>query len=162
MNDHIIIIGLIIAIIVSIQIKVFLATKNKISLFKWVIPKSIKFETVQVYIAEDEIKNIKPLDILRNEKKYSTIPVKKDIFVYPLDSKEPNLVHNESPSIASEMENFRATQKTENSEILEFEDPEEIVHIKLGFEKKRVKRKKLNLWENEGWTVINNEERINQ
>ncbi|MFH6971922.1 hypothetical protein [Flavobacterium petrolei] len=83
MHDYII--GALILIIVVAQILVALTTSKKIALFKTILPNANEFETVKVFIREDQIKTIRTDDILNNLNSYSglsssvNIVQKKDI-----------------------------------------------------------------------------------
>lgn len=83
MHDYII--GALILIIVVAQILVALTTSKKIALFKTILPNANDFETVKVFIREDQIKTITTDDILNNLNSYSglsssvNIVQKKDI-----------------------------------------------------------------------------------
>ncbi|RTY67065.1 hypothetical protein [Flavobacterium sp. LB2P53] len=83
MHDYII--GALILIIVVAQILVALTTSKKIALFKTILPNAHDFETVKVFIREDQIKTITTDDILNNLNSYSglsssvNIVQKKDI-----------------------------------------------------------------------------------
>jgi cysteinyl-tRNA synthetase len=83
MHDYII--GALILIIVVAQILVALTTSKKIALFKTILPNANDFETVKVFIREDQIKTITTDDILNNLSSYSglsssvNIVEKKDI-----------------------------------------------------------------------------------
>ena len=71
---HDLLIGGLIALIVIIQILVALQTSRKISLFKSIVPKQNTFETVKVFIPENQIKIIKIESIFENIKNYTSIP----------------------------------------------------------------------------------------
>lgn len=69
MHDYII--GTLILIIVVAQFMVAFTTSNKITLFKTILPNANDFETVKVFIREDQIKTITTDDILNNLSNYS-------------------------------------------------------------------------------------------
>ena len=71
MHDYII--GALILIIVVAQILVALTTSKKIALFKTILPNANEFETVKVFIPEDQIKTITTDDILNNLNSYSDL-----------------------------------------------------------------------------------------
>ena len=71
MHDYII--GALILIIVVAQILVALTTSKKIALFKTILPNANDFETVKVFIPEDQIKTITTDDILNNLNSYSDL-----------------------------------------------------------------------------------------
>jgi hypothetical protein len=68
---HDILIGGLIAIIVMAQILVAITTSKKISLFKTIVPEADNFETVKVFIPEDQIKTVTVEYILNNLSIYS-------------------------------------------------------------------------------------------
>ena len=71
MHDYII--GALILIIVVAQILVALTTSKKIALFKTILPNANEFETVKVFVPEDQIKTITTDDILNNLNRYSDL-----------------------------------------------------------------------------------------
>nr|WP_315182503.1 hypothetical protein [uncultured Flavobacterium sp.] len=71
MHDYII--GALILIIVVAQILVALTTSKKIALFKTILPNANEFETVKVFVPEDQIKTITTDDILNNLNSYSDL-----------------------------------------------------------------------------------------
>ncbi|MBP4141971.1 hypothetical protein J3S90_09165 [Flavobacterium sp. P4023] len=68
---HDILIGGLIAIIVMAQILVAISTSKKISLFKTIVPEANSFESVKVFIPEDQIKTVTVEYILNNLSIYS-------------------------------------------------------------------------------------------
>jgi hypothetical protein len=70
MHDYII--GALIIIIVIVQFTVAITTSKKISLFKTIVPDIDSFETVKVFIREDQIKTITVEEILNNINRFSS------------------------------------------------------------------------------------------
>ena len=91
---HDILIGGLIALIVIIQVLVALKTSSKISLFKSIIPKENSFQTVKVFVPENQIKSIKIDYIFENIKNYTSIPLNQSQYNNSTESIEQNYNNN--------------------------------------------------------------------
>jgi len=75
MNNHFIVIGILMVIIVGLQISVFNSTLNKINLFKSIFPKVKNFKTIKVYIPENQLDEITLDSVWQNLEVYSSRPI---------------------------------------------------------------------------------------
>ena len=130
MNSHIIIIGFLIALIVGLQIYVFISTKKKITRYRQILPKIKSFKTIKVYIPEDEIANVTPENIIEN------------INIY---NREPIIDHINSS-------NNDEGDEYENQNY--FDESDSWIKIQRSFERKRIKLKNLEFYNANGWSVF--------
>lgn len=130
MNNHVIIISLLIAIIVAIQIIVFKSTKRKIAIFKQIFPNASAFKIIKVYIPEDNIASSTPDYIFKNINHFNHKPIDSDVSNSELDIG----ANGHDPQDKSD-------------------ESDQWVKIQLGYEKKRIKLKNLDLYHDEGWSI---------
>lgn len=162
MHDYII--GALILIIVVAQILVALTTSKKIALFKTILPNANEFETVKVFIPEDQIKTITTDDILNNLNSYSDL------------SSSVNIVEKEDISEEKNQKNQNNTENISNknndgeliindefdpdlfSEKFDLDDTEEaLTWVVKGTLEKKIPSGHLFHYEDMGWSVLKNE-----
>lgn len=142
-NMHEFLIWVLILVIVGVQIVVGLNTFKKIDLFKTIIPDAETFETVRVYIPENQIKDIKIDYILNNLNKF-TSPFNNDNVIDVLE-------YNEEP------ESIGNYSEDETAPLLVAEDPvdyDAMIWIAKENEEKKIKLKMLKSYETLGWKRI--------
>jgi len=140
---HEFLIWVLILVIVGVQIVVGLNTFKKIDLFKTIIPDAETFETVRVYIPENQIKDIKIDYILNNLNKF-TSPFNNDNVIDVLE-------YNEEP------ESIGNYSEDETAPLLVAEDPvdyDAMIWIAKENEEKKIKLKMLKSYETLGWKRI--------
>ncbi len=76
---HEIIIWATVLIIIGLQVKIFLETKNKIKSYESIMKNPQSFKTYKVYISEKEIETIDSQHILDNLNHYSKNPTLRSI-----------------------------------------------------------------------------------
>jgi len=139
---HEIVILLIIAIIVGVQIKVFLDTAKKINLFKAIIPSPENFETVKVFIPESQIKQINSSYVLSNLQEFQN----------PLDNK--GIENKETIEDHEDFIDDHYEETIPEKTIIETIDYESLIWISKGNEEKKIKLKLLKSHEMLGWNRI--------
>ena len=143
-NMHEFLIWVLILVIVGVQVVVGLNTFKKIDLFKTIIPDAETFETVRVYIPENQIKDIKIDYILNNLNKFSS-PFHNDNVI---DLQEYNIDEAESEGDYPE---------DDTTPLLVAEDPvdyDAMIWIAKENEEKKIKLKMLKSYETLGWKRI--------
>lgn len=141
---HEFLIWVLILIIVGVQVVVGLNTFKKIDLFKTIIPTADTFETVRVYIPENQIKDIKVDYILNNLNKFGS-PFRNDNIIDIQESK------------VEEEEFLGDYYEAENTPLLVVEDPvdyDQMIWIAKENEEKKIKLKVLKGYETLGWKRI--------
>lgn len=138
---HEVLIILLIIIIVGFQVKIFIDTTKKISLFKEILPKASNFETVKVYIPESQIKEIKVDYILNNLNKFQS-PLKNEIIELEETFEEEDFVDDYFEKEIQE--------RIEEETI----DHESLIWISKGNEEKKIQLKLLKSYEILGWVRI--------
>lgn len=135
MNNHFIIIGVLMTIIVGLQIAVFFLALKKIKLFKSVFPTIKKFKTVKLFIPENQINDLTLELIWANIETYSTSPI--------YDNNEKSI-----PSLSSH-------------EIIDSMEKTKYVIIIRGEETKRINVNYFDNYNNAGWQFYKNDETSN-
>lgn len=138
---HEVLIILLIIIIVGFQVKIFIDTTKKISLFKEILPEASNFETVKVYIPESQIKEIKIDYILNNLNKFQS-PLKNEIIELEETFEEEDFVDDYFEKEIQE--------RIEEETI----DHESLIWISKGNEEKKIQLKLLKSYEILGWVRI--------
>jgi cysteinyl-tRNA synthetase len=162
MHDYII--GALILIIVVAQILVALTTSKKIALFKTILPNANEFETVKVFIPEDQIKTITTDDILNNLSSYSGLSSSVNIVEKEDISEEKN------QNIQNILENSSNKKKDDElifndefdsdlfAETIDLDDTKEaLTWVVKGALEKRIPSGHLFHYEDMGWSVLKNE-----
>ena len=166
---HDILIGGLIALIVIIQILVALKTSSKISLFKSIVPKENTFQTVKVFIPENQIKSIKVESIFENLKNYTSIPTNEIQYDSVLDSVDNTYIENgeiEADNETNEKQvHFNDTKLYFEDEIDDFpigledkeeniEEENEFVWVTKNNVEEKIKSCNLRQYQIEGWSKI--------
>ena len=143
MHDYII--GALIVIIVAIQFLVAFTTSKKITLFKSILPTVNNFETVKVFIPEDQIKSIKVEDILNNIGDYNGIA--------PFDIKvQEEMVKEKDTDILNIIED---TKNYKNDDELRLDDTvEEMIWMGYGNLEEKIKKSQIHQYIDMGWSIL--------
>ena len=99
MHDYII--GALIIIIVIVQFMLAISTSKKIALFKTIVPDINSFETVKVFIREDQIKTITVEEILNNINRFSSASPSLEIEI------KEEIVVDKNPKLLNILENIK-------------------------------------------------------
>lgn len=138
---HEVLIILLIIIIVGFQVKIFINATKKISLFKEILPEASNFETVKVYIPENQIKEIKVDYILNNLNKFQS-HLKNEI------------VELEETFEAEDFVDDYFEKEIQEKIKEETVDYESLIWISKGNEEKKIQLKLLKSYEILGWVRI--------
>ena len=158
---HDILIGGLIAIIVIAQILVALNTSRKIALFKAIIPKDNSFETIKVFIPENQIKTVKIDSIFENLEKYTEIPIDTQFSFsnhQQLDQDAKNetvLEDTNKQSHFDASEDFSDELEFDYDEDTEFATGPILITIVKGNEVKRIDQDDLAIFLENGWSRHN-------
>ena len=166
MHDYII--GTLIAIIVITQLIVALTTSKKIRLFKTVVPNINSFETVKVFIRENQIKTITTEEILNNLDRFTNGTTSSNKGIQEESEKENN--HNivtaiESMKPKKEIDeqfyedelNLDAAVETLNETLDTAPKIEEMLWMKNGNLEEKISKSQMYLYKDLGWTEIEDE-----
>lgn len=152
---HDILIGGLIAIIVIAQIWVAITTSKKISLFKTIVPEANSFETVKVFIPEDQIKTVTVEHILNNIERFSN-PIllaepikkktKKKVKINELIDEDLN---SDEGSILNEAPDLNLFDMVDNGEVM--------VWVIKGNLEKKIHNKDLSNYKAIGWATLSDD-----
>lgn len=154
MHDYII--GALIVIIVVIQFLVALTTSKKITLFKSIVPEVNNFETIKVFIPEDQIKTIKVEEILNNVNNYNGMPA---FNLEIQDEKDVNILNilediksnkNDDELIIYVEDEYDLFGKTVDSDEIE----EREIWIVKDFSERKIESSQINNYLEKGWSII--------
>jgi hypothetical protein len=172
---HDILIGGLIAIIVIAQILIAILTSKKIKLYKNIVPEANDFETVKVFVPENQIKTVTVEHIFKNLLSYSNIAASE------IQTKETllneSIVLNEEKSngqvdAINYKEEFDVDHEAYINEVLDFneendfeeelnfneddsyDDITELLWVTNGYSEQKIYRKQLAEFESNGWTLI--------
>lgn len=161
MHDYII--GVLIIIIVAIQFLVAITTSKKITLFKNVVPNINSFETVKVFIREEQIKTITAEEILANINHYKGQDGSYDI---EIEKVENNIEHkfNEAAIIDDEKSTIDIESKISEDDglinpIIEkiksylSDDNDQLISISKGDKEKKIPLSQLSNFRSIGWII---------
>lgn len=166
---HDILIGGLIALIVIIQVLVALKTSSKISLFKSIIPKENSFQTVKVFVPENQIKSIKIDYIFENIKNYTSIPLNQSQYNNSTESIEENYNINNDSEIADEINGNQHDSIEEQyllnndefpiepqygDELEDDEDENEFIWVTKNNVEEKIESCNLRQYQIEGWSKI--------
>jgi len=166
MHDYII--GTLIAIIVITQLLVALTTSKKIRLFKTVVPNMNSFETVKVFIRENQIKTITTEEILNNLNRFSNGTTSSNLEIQE-EIEEENNRNNvtviESIKPKKEIDelfyedelDLDAVDETINEALDVGPTKEETVWMKKGNLEEKIPKSQMYLYKDLGWTEIEDE-----
>ncbi|MEC5166246.1 hypothetical protein RCH18_001982 [Flavobacterium sp. PL11] len=152
---HDILIGGLIAIIVMAQILVAITTSKKIALFKTIVPEANSFETVKVFIPEDQIKTVTVEHILNNLDSFSNPTLvteqikkktKKKIKISEAIAEEYN---TDTFTIANEVNDLNLFDINHNDEVM--------VWITKGNLDKKIPKKDLSNYKSIGWASLSDD-----
>ena len=152
---HDILIGGLIAIIVMAQILVAITTSKKISLFKTIVPEANSFETVKVFIPEDQIKTVTVEHILNNLDSYNNPTLvteqikkktKKKIKISKTITEECD---TDTFTIANEVNDLNLFDINDNDEVM--------VWITKGNLEKKIPIKNLSNYKSIGWASLSDD-----
>ncbi|RKS14313.1 hypothetical protein [Flavobacterium sp. 120] len=159
MHDYII--GALILIIVVAQILVALTTSKKIALFKTILPNANEFETVKVFIPEDQIKTITTSEILNNISSYSGLSSSIKIVPKKNISEGKNLkIQNIIESIKNKKNNDTLIINDEFDsdlfgETITIEDTKEgMIWMVKGNLEEKISKKQVYQYEDLGWSKL--------
>jgi hypothetical protein len=165
MHDYII--GALIIIIVIVQFTVAITTSKKIALFKTIVPDIDSFETVKVFIREDQIKTITVEEILNNINRFSSaspsleIGIQEEIVV----DKNPNL-HNILQDIKNKKNDDALSNKYKFdsdlfAETIDIDDIEEdTIWMSKGKLEEKIPKSQMYQYEDMGWIRIKDKKYI--
>jgi hypothetical protein len=155
MHDYII--GALILIIVVAQILVALTTSKKIALFKTILPNANDFETVKVFIREDQIKTITTDDILNNINRFSSASpyVEIEIPLEIVEEKEVNILNilediNDDELSIDDEHDYDLFGKTIHSDEIE----ERTIWMVKDFSERKIKKSQINQYLDMGWSIL--------
>ncbi|WP_290846855.1 hypothetical protein [Flavobacterium sp.] len=139
---HTFLIAFVILVIVAVQLSVLYTAVKKIALFKEIFPFGDAFETVKVYIPEDQIKDVSVDFILNNLNKFGN----------PVSFQEVIAIEQESDNDEDFVDDYHEAQDTaffdDDSEDLPF------IWIAKKNEERKITREELTEYETLGWTKI--------
>jgi hypothetical protein len=156
MHDYII--GALILIIIIVQFTVAIATSKKIALFKTIVPDINSFETVKVFIREDQIKTITVEEILNNINRFSSATSFLDTGIQEeiVEEKNPNL-QNILQDIKNKKNDDALTNKYEFdsdlfAETIDIDDIEEdTIWMSKGNLEEKIPKSQMYQYEDMGW-----------
>lgn len=159
MHDYII--GAMILIIVVAQILVALTTSKKIALFKTILPNANEFETVKVFIREDQIKTITVEEILNNINRFSSASPSLQIEI-PLEiveEKEVNILNilediNDDELSIDDQHDYELFGKTIDSDEIE----ERTIWMVKDFSERKIKKSQINQYLDMGWSILKDDQ----
>ena len=161
MHDYII--GALILIIVVAQILVALTTSKKIALFKTILPNANDFETVKVFIREDQIKTITVEEILNNINRFSS-PSSSSVIEIPQES-----VEAETTNLQNILQNIKNSKKDDRlannyefdsdllGETITIDDTKEVmIWMSKGNLEEKIPKSQRYQYEDMGWSKLKN------
>ncbi|MFV8379499.1 hypothetical protein [Flavobacterium sp. LB3R33] len=158
MHDYII--GALILIIVVAQILVALTTSKKIALFKTILPNANDFETVKVFIPENQIKTITTSEILNNLNSYSDLSSSVNIVEKEDISEEKN---QKNPENISNKNNYNASIINDEfdsdlfGETITIDDTKEVmIWMSKGNLEEKIPKSQRYQYEDMGWSKLKN------
>ena len=151
---HDILIGGLIAIIVIVQILVALGTSRKIALFKRIIPQSDSFETIRVFVPENEIKTVTVAHIFDNIIKYQNASHQSELEGNRVDDvilSNDNQLHNGADTAFDKEDFVEELDFISNEENYESDD---LVWVVSGNFEERIHRSQLAEFEQNGYSLL--------
>lgn len=152
---HDILIGGLIAIIVIVQVLVAVGTSRKIALFKRIIPQSDSFETIRVFVPENEIKTVTVAHIFDNIIKYQNASHQSELEGNRGDDvilSNDNQIHNGTDTEFDEEDFVEELDFISDEENYESDD---LVWVVSGNFEERIHRSQLVEFEQNGYTLLN-------
>jgi hypothetical protein len=148
---HDILIGGLIAIIVMAQILVAISTSKKISLFKTIVPEANSFETVKVFIPEDQIKTVTVEYILNNLSIYSNSTSADNL---PKEGTSENILINIPEYVNGEIETTDFDDDDDDDDDETNHDSTDLVWVMNGTLEEKIPRSSLYHYQDMGWSLL--------
>jgi hypothetical protein len=138
---------------------VALTTSKKIALFKTILPNANEFETVKVFIREDQIKTITVKEILNNINRFSSASPSLEIEIQEEKVVDKNRkLLNILENIKNNHDELNTDDEFESDLFAKIIDPDEIedrtIWMVKDFSERKIKKSQINQYLEMGWSIL--------